>query len=131
MRLITEKNKNEIGKRLSAIYYITVHGFDNGNRTDLESMAKIIEHVYDIAFAVGGERFSNIDIPAYVKRIEEMGERRKPMECDLYKVATGSVEVARYMPLDTALLLVKALMMEYYNEPELEYVIKREKKGES
>lgn len=48
------------------------------------------------------------------------------MECDLYKVTTGSVEVARYMPLETALILVKALMVEYYNEPELEYVIKRE-----
>lgn len=72
MRLITEKNKNEIGKRLSAIYYITVHGLDSGKRIQLESMAKIIEHVYEIAFAVGGERFSNIDIPAYVKRIEQM-----------------------------------------------------------
>lgn len=76
MRLITEKNKNEIGKRLSAIYYIAVHGFGNGMRNDLESMAKIVEHVHDIAFAVGGERFSNIDIPAYVMRIEEMEERR-------------------------------------------------------
>ena len=76
MRLITEKNKNEIGKRLSAIYYITVHGFGNGIKTDLESMEKIIEHVHDIAFAIGGERFSNIDIPAYVMRIEEMEERK-------------------------------------------------------
>ena len=73
MRMITEKNKNEIGKRLSAIYYITVHGFDTGKRIDLESMAKIIEHVYEIAFAIGGERFSNIDIPAYVMRLERMG----------------------------------------------------------
>ena len=76
MRLITEKNKNEIGKRLSAIYYIAVHGFGNGKETDFESMAKIIEHVHYIALAVGGERFSNIDIPAYVMRIEEMAERR-------------------------------------------------------
>ena len=76
MRLITEKNKNEIGKRLSAIYYITVHGFGKGKETDLESMAKIIEHVHDIAFAVGGEKFSNIDIPAYVMRIGEMAGRR-------------------------------------------------------
>ena len=52
------------------------------------------------------------------------------MGCDLYKVSSGNVDVARYMPLDTALLLVKALMIEYYNEPELEYTIKREKKGE-
>ena len=76
MRLITEKNKNEIGKRLSAIYYIAVHGFGEGKATDLESMIKIIEHVHDIAFAVGGERFSNIDIPAYVMRIKEMEEGR-------------------------------------------------------
>ena len=76
MRLITEKNKNEIGKRLYAIYYIAVHGFGKGKETDLESMAKIVEHVCDIAFIVGGERFSNIDIPAYVMRIGEMEERR-------------------------------------------------------
>lgn len=75
MRLITEKNKNEIGKRLSAIYYITVHGFGKGQKTDLESMEKIIEHVHDIAFAVGGEKFSNIDIPAYVMRIGESDGR--------------------------------------------------------
>ena len=74
MRLITEKNKNEIGKRLSAIYYIAVHGFGKGTKTDLESMAKIIGHVHDIAFAVGGERFSNIDLPAYVVRLGEMAE---------------------------------------------------------
>ena len=76
MRLITEKNKNEIGKRLSAIYYIAVHGFGKGKITDLESMEKIIEHVYEIAYVVGGERFSNIEIPAYVMRIGEMVERR-------------------------------------------------------
>lgn len=76
MRLITEKNKNEIGKRLSAIYCITVHGFDSGKKIELESMAKIIEHIYEIAFAVGGERFANNDIPAYVMRIEEMEERK-------------------------------------------------------
>lgn len=76
MRLITEKNKIEIGKRLSAIYYIAVHGFGKGKETDFESMAKILEHVYEIAYAVGGERFSNIEIPAYVMRIGEMAERR-------------------------------------------------------
>ena len=48
------------------------------------------------------------------------------MGCELYKVSTGNVDVARYMPLDAALILVKALMVEYYNDPELEYTIKRE-----
>ena len=51
------------------------------------------------------------------------------MNCDLYKVTTGTVDVARYMSLNTATLLVKVLMMEYHNEPELEYTIKREKEG--
>ena len=69
MRLITENTKVEIGKRLSAIYYVALHGFGKGNKTDLEAMEKIIEHIHVIAFAVGGERFSNIDIPAYVMRI--------------------------------------------------------------
>lgn len=49
------------------------------------------------------------------------------MGCDLYKVSNGSVDVARYMPLETASILIKALMVEYYNEPELEYTIKRER----
>ena len=50
------------------------------------------------------------------------------MECDLYKVTTLNIDVARYMPLDTALILVKALMVEYYNDPELEYTIKKERR---
>lgn len=83
MRLITEKKKIEIGKRLSAIYYIAVHGFGNGYETDIESMTKIIEHVYEIAFAVGGERFSNIELPAYVKRLGEMEERRTDAETEV------------------------------------------------
>ena len=52
------------------------------------------------------------------------------MVCDLYKVVTGNVEVARYMPLDTALILVKALMVEYYADPELEYTIKKERNND-
>lgn len=50
------------------------------------------------------------------------------MGCDLYKVSTLGFDVARYMPLDTALILVKALMVEYYNDPEIEYSIKRERR---
>lgn len=73
MRLITDKKKWEIGKRLSAIYYIAVHGYGHGVETDLKSTEKIVEHIHEIAYAVGGERFSNIDIPAYVMRI---GERK-------------------------------------------------------
>lgn len=54
----------------------------------------------------------------------------EPIGCDLYKVSTLNVDVARYMPLETALILVKALMTEYYNEPDLEYTIKRENKDD-
>lgn len=50
------------------------------------------------------------------------------MECNLYKVSTLNVDVARYMPLETALILVKALMVEYYADPDIEYTIKREGK---
>ena len=50
------------------------------------------------------------------------------MGCDLYKVSTMSVDVARYMPLETALILVKALMVEYYNDTDLSYTIQRERR---
>lgn len=50
------------------------------------------------------------------------------MGCDLYKVSTLNVDVARHMPLETALILVKALMVEYYNETDIEYTIKREER---
>lgn len=76
MKIISEKNKNEIGKKLSAIYYIAVHGFGRGHEADLKSTEKILEHVFDIAFIIGGERFANIDVPAYVMQIEEMTKRR-------------------------------------------------------
>lgn len=78
MRLITEKSKNEIGKKLSAIYYITIHGFGNGCVSDLESSGKIVEHIHDIAYAVGGERFAHIEIPSYVYELENrIGEEHE------------------------------------------------------
>ena len=55
-------------------------------------------------------------------------QKGEPMGCDLYKVTTGSVDVARYMPLETALILVKALMMEYYADSDIEYTIRREER---
>lgn len=48
------------------------------------------------------------------------------MECNLYKVSTLNIDVARDMPLETALILVKALMAEYSADPDIEYTIKRE-----
>ena len=52
------------------------------------------------------------------------------MGCDLYKVSTLNVDVARYMSLETAVILVKALMMEYYADHDIEYIIKRERRTE-
>ncbi len=80
MKLISEKNKNEIGKKLSAIYYIAVHGFGNKNEADLKSTEKILEYVFDIAFIVGGEEFASVDIPAYVMQIEK-GELMNDILC--------------------------------------------------
>lgn len=57
-----------------------------------------------------------------------VGQKGELMGCELYKVMTGTVDVARYMPLETALILIKALMMDYYAEPDIEYTIKREGK---
>ena len=52
------------------------------------------------------------------------------MGCDLYKVSTLGVDVARCMQIETSLILVKALMVEYYNDPGLEYTIKKEERTE-
>ena len=82
MRLITEKSKNEIGKRLAAIYYIAVHGYGNGTRNDLESTSKIIEHVHNIAYAVGGVRFSTVELPGYILRIEDRIRGEEHETCD-------------------------------------------------
>lgn len=76
MRVITEKNKNNIGKRLSAIYYIALHGFGEDVGSNFDSATKIIEHIYDIAYAIGGEHFANIEIPAYVMRLNEYEEKK-------------------------------------------------------
>lgn len=46
---------------------------------------------------------------------------------DLYRIVSDdSVIIARWMKLDIALLLIKALMNEYYAEPYLAYTIVRE-----
>ncbi len=77
MRIITEKTKNEIGKHLAAIYYISLHGYGNGTASDIDSMEKIIENIHEIANKVGGERFSNYEIPAYVWRLQKAVKKDK------------------------------------------------------
>ena len=77
MRIITDKAKNEIGKRLSAIYYIALYGYGKDTASDTASTAKIIENLHGIADKVGGERFSNIEMPAYVLELQRATQRRK------------------------------------------------------
>lgn len=82
MRIITEKTKNEIGKRLSAIYYIALHGYGKDTASNFESTSKIIEHVCEIAYKVGGERFSEIEVPAYVWRLQRATQREKEVDAE-------------------------------------------------
>lgn len=53
------------------------------------------------------------------------------MEIETYKVLDGETVLARGMSLNTAILLIKTLMMEYYADEELAYTIKRESKQEN
>lgn len=76
MRVITEKSKTDIGKRLAAIYYITLHGFGEDVGSNFESATKIIEHIYDIAYTIGGELLADIEIPAYVARFNEYMKKK-------------------------------------------------------
>lgn len=70
MKILTKKKQVEIGKRLAAIYYISTHGFGKGVESNLDATAKIIEHVADIAFSVGGPHMMEIDVPSGVMQLE-------------------------------------------------------------
>jgi len=54
------------------------------------------------------------------------------MNCDTYCILipskSGDVIVAKGMDLNMAIILLKALMIEFYNEPSLEYAIRREER---
>ena len=80
MRIITEKTKNEIGKRLSEIYYTALHGYGKGKASDTASTTKIIKNLHEIAYKVGGERFSNIEMPAYVWKLQSAIRKEKEGE---------------------------------------------------
>lgn len=78
MRLITDKKKIEIGKRLAAIMYIAIHGYGKGMVNDLDATARIIDHVYEIAYMVGGFGFSSYEIPKWFDNLKRCshGERK-------------------------------------------------------
>ena len=72
--------------------------------------------------------FKNGFVPLFQTVIFAVGQKGEKMGCDLYKVSTLNIDVARYMPLETALILVKALMMEYHADTDIEYTIRREER---
>ena len=47
------------------------------------------------------------------------------MNSELYEVYVGSDCIGKYMPLQYALILIKASYSEFYAEPELEMKIKK------
>ena len=82
MRIITDKTKNEIGKHLAAIYHIALYGYGKDKASDLYSTSKIVENLHEIAYKVGGERFSNIEMPAYVLKLRRETQREKEVESE-------------------------------------------------
>ena len=82
MRIITDKAKSEIGKSLAAIYHIALYGYGKDTASDIASTAKIIENLYEIADKVGGERFSRVEMPAYVLELHKTIHRDKEVEAE-------------------------------------------------
>ncbi len=72
MRIIMRKQKDKIGKQLSAIYFIATESMGETKREiKIENMAKIISNVADLAFEIGGEKFATIEVPGYVKFLQD------------------------------------------------------------
>lgn len=48
------------------------------------------------------------------------------MNCDTYRIMDRGNIIARDMPLETALILLKALFQEYWNDTLVRYTIEKE-----
>ena len=48
------------------------------------------------------------------------------MNCDTYRIIYGGNAIASGMPLETALILLKALFLEYYNDTAIRYTLEKE-----
>lgn len=48
------------------------------------------------------------------------------MNCDTYRIMDRGNIIARGMPLETALILLKALFQEYWNDTLVRYTIEKE-----
>ena len=52
------------------------------------------------------------------------------MTCDTYRIIDRGNIIARGMPLETALIMLKALLLEFWKEPGISYTIEREPQTE-
>ena len=52
------------------------------------------------------------------------------MNCDTYRIMDRGNIIARSMPLETALIMLKALLLEFWEEPMISYTIEREPQTE-
>lgn len=48
------------------------------------------------------------------------------MNCDTYRIVYEGNVIASSMPLETALILLKALFLEYYNDTAIRYTLEKE-----
>lgn len=48
------------------------------------------------------------------------------MNCDKYRIMDRGNIIARGMPLETALIMLKALFLEYYNDTYIRYTLEKE-----
>lgn len=48
------------------------------------------------------------------------------MNCDTYRIIDRGNVIARGMPLETALILIKALFLEYCNGTDIRYTLEKE-----
>lgn len=52
------------------------------------------------------------------------------MSCDTYRIIDRGIVIASGMSIETALVLLKALFTEYWNDPTIGYTIEKESKEE-
>lgn len=52
------------------------------------------------------------------------------MNCNTYAIIVGDNVIAKGMPIETAMILLKALFMEYWQDPVAKYTIEREAPAE-
>lgn len=49
------------------------------------------------------------------------------MNCDTYRIIDRGNIIASGMPIETALILLKALFLEYFNAAEISYTLEKER----